>query len=330
VSTLSVVVTTHDGRAVLGECLEALLAQTRTPDELLVVDDASAGGSDAGFVHERFPRVRTLSLPRNLGHAGAAAAGVAATKGAFVALVNNDGVPDPDWCEQALRPFVDPHVGSVATRLVRYDDPSTIDSAGGGFTVVGHAYKRLEREPDPREGGPRPVFSACAAAAIYRREAYEDAGGLRAELVAYYDDVDLGFRLRLAGWICVYEPKARCRHRGAASYGRDPGRRLALVSRNATFVYWANLPAPLLARRFPEHALFFALQIASRVIRGQLMPFLAGKIAALVGFRTLLRLRGDSQARRRVGAGTVAAALETRWLQRALHDLRKDRRSRPA
>src|SRR6185295_8308151 len=102
--------------------------------------------------------------------------------------------------------------------------------------------------------------------------AYDAAGGLRSELQAYYDDVDLGFRLRLAGYTCVYVPAARCRHRVSASYGRGSFRQLALTSRNQAFVWWADMPAALLLRYLPEHALFFALQVVSRIFQGGLLP----------------------------------------------------------
>ena len=332
---LSAVVTTYNGRAVLGECLGSLLAQTRPFDEILVVDDASPE-DDAAFVREgfppaRFPSVRTLRLPRNLGHAGAATAGVAATRGELVALVNNDAAPDPDWLQHALLPFDDPRVGSVATRIVRYDRPDILDSAGDGYTVVGHAFKGREGEPDPRETEPREVFSACAGAAVVRRAAYDAAGGLRPELEAYYDDVDLGFRLRLAGYTCVYAPAARARHRVSATYGRGSFRQLALSSRNQALVWWADMPAGLLLRCLPEHALFFALQVVSRLFQGGLLPLLAGKAQALWRLPLLLRLRREAQVLCLSGPmPPLASMLETRWLRPGLADFRRRfRRSGP-
>ena len=320
---ISVVVTTYNGSAVLRECLESLLAQTRPFDEIVIVDDASPE-DDQSFVRERFPSVRTLRLPRNLGHAGAAAAGVAATPGVLVALVNNDAACDPDWLEQAVRPFEDPAVGSVATRLVRYDRPDLLDSAGDAYTVVGHAFKGREGEPDPQEREPREVFSACAAAAILRRAAYDAAGGLRPELQAYYDDVDLGFRLRLAGYSCIYVPTARARHRVSASYGRGSFRQLALTSRNQALVWWADMPAGLLARYLPEHALFFVLQVVSRLFQGGLLPLLAGKAQALLRLPLLWRLRRHAQARLARGRGSsLRSALETGWLRPGIADFRR-------
>ena len=325
--TLSVVVATYNGRAVLAECIEALLTQTRPFDEIVVVDDASPEDDEA-FVRERFPAarfpaLRTLRLARNLGHAGAAAAGVAACQGELVALVNNDAVPDRDWLEQAVKVFDDPRVGSVATRLVLYDRPEVLDSAGDGYTVVGHAFKGQEGELDPQEAATREVFSACAAAAVVRRAAYDAAGGLRPELEAYYDDVDLGFRLRLAGYSSLYVPAARCRHRVSASYGRFSFRQLALTSRNQVLVWWADMPAGLLVRYLPEHALFCALQVVSRLFQGGLVPLLVGKVQALTRLPLLWRLRRDAQARRVPPASRLSSALETRWLRLGIADSRR-------
>lgn len=325
--TLSAVVTTYNGRAVLAECIEALLAQTRPFDEIVVVDDASPEDDEA-FVRERFPAerlpaLRTLRLVRNLGHAGAAAAGVAASRGELVALVNNDAVPDRDWLEHAVPAFDDASVGSVATRLVRYDRPLVLDSAGDGYTVVGHAFKGREGQRDPQEAAPREVFSACAAAAIVRRAAYDAAGGLRPELEAYYDDVDLGFRLRLAGYSSLYVPAARCRHRVSTSYGRGSFRQLALTSRNQALVWWADMPAGLLVRYLPEHALFCVLQVVSRLFQGGLLPLLAGKAQALTRLPLLWRLRRDAQARRLPAASRLSSALETRWLRPGIADFRR-------
>jgi GT2 family glycosyltransferase len=264
-----------------------------------------------------------VRLARNLGHAGAAAAGVTACRGELVALVNNDAVPDPDWLEQALLAFDDPRVGSVATRLVRYDRPEILDSAGDGYTVVGHAFKGREGELDPREEANREVFSACAAAAILRRAAYDAAGGLRPDLEAYYDDVDLGFRLRLAGYSSLYVPAARCRHRVSTSYGRGSFRQLALTSRNQALVWWSDMPVGLLVRYLPEHALFCALQVVSRLFQGGLLPLLAGKAQALTRLPLWWRLRREAQARRVPAASRLSSALETRWLRPGITDLRR-------
>jgi GT2 family glycosyltransferase len=256
---------------------------------------------------------------------------MAEARGDLVALVNNDAAPDPDWCEQAVRPFADPAVGSVATRLVLFDQPDTIDSAGDAYTTVGEAYKRLDGEADPGTLTPGPTFSACAGAAVYRRTALDSCGGIDPGLEAYYDDVDLGFRLRLAGWTCVYAPAARCRHRVSASYGRGSWRQLFLASRNAAWVYWSDMPGRLLLLGLPGHVVFFALRCLSRLGHGGLLPFLAGKAAAARDVRGLLARRRRVQSLRRVPPAAIRDVLDPAWFRHSmgrlfLHHRRAGRR----
>jgi len=319
---LSVVVTTYEGRELLGDCLGALREQTRGPDEVLVVDDASPG-DDAAWVRQRFPAVRTLRLPENRGHAGAAAAGIAATEGELVALLNNDVVADRHWCERATAAFAAPEIGSVATLLVRFEDPGIIDSAGDEYMVVGVAFKRGEGAAGKGYSGAGEVFSACAGAAVYRREALVECGGFDPRLGGYYDDVDVGFRLRLGGWRCVYEPAAVARHRVGATYGRWPRRRLYLDGRNSEWVYWANMPAGLLFRYGPERGAFFILQCARRVVGGGLWPFLWGKIGAVLGLSTAWSMRRRAQSLAAASRARVKGALLRPWLRHSVGELRR-------
>jgi GT2 family glycosyltransferase len=319
---LSVVVTTYEGRELLADCLGALREQTRVPDEVLVVDDASPG-DDAAWVRERFPSVRTLRLPENRGHAGAAGAGVAATSGELVAVLNNDVVAERHWCARATEAFVDADVGSVATLLVRFEDPGIIDSAGDEYMVVGVAFKRGEGAPAERYGRAGEVFSACAGAAVYRRAAFLECGGFDARLGGYYDDVDLGFRLRLGGWRCVYEPAAMARHRVGVTYGRWPRRRLYLDGRNSEWVYWANMPSGLLLRHAPERGAFFVLQCIRRALGGGLWPFLSGKAGAVLGLPTALSMRRRAQGLGGASRARVQGALLRPWLRHSVGELRR-------
>ena len=100
-------------------------------------------------------------------------------------------------------------------------------------------------------------------------------------------------------------------------------RQLALTSRNQAFVWWADMPAALLVRYLPEHALFFALQVVSRLFQGGLLPLLAGKAQALGRVSLLWRLRRDAQSRRRPGALPLRSALEARWLRPGIADFRR-------
>ena len=223
---VAVVIPNYNGARWLPGVLASLAAQTVAPAEVLVVDDGSTDCSAA--LAEAWDGVRVLRLAENGGFARAANAGVAAVGSEAVALVNTDVVLDADWLERALAALAASE-GAVATKLLDLDDPGILYSAGDVLRRDGVCEQRGRFERDMGAyDEPGEVFSACAGAALYRRAAVLGAGGFDERLGMYLEDVELGLRLRLAGWGCAWEPRAVARHAGAGSSG-GPG---ALIERN--------------------------------------------------------------------------------------------------
>jgi GT2 family glycosyltransferase len=230
---VALVIPNYNGARWLPAVLESVAAQTVAPAEVLVVDDGSTDGSTA-LVAERYPAVRVLALAGNGGFARTANAGIAAVSADAVALVNTDVVLAPDWLECAVGALArEPRAAAVATKLVDLEDPAILYSAGDVLRRDGACEQRGRFE---RDNGwfdaPGEVFSACAAAALYRRSAVLAAGGFDERLGTYLEDVELGLRLRLAGWRCRWEPRAVARHAGggsSAALRHGPG---AWVERN--------------------------------------------------------------------------------------------------
>src|SRR5215218_3544086 len=126
----AVVIPSWNGRRWLDGCLESVLAQTRPPDEAIVVDNGSTDGT-AAHVRERYPGVRVVELRRNTGFAGAANEGLRAASSEGVALVNQDVRLEPDWLERACAAFeASPRAASVATKMLDLADPSRLYDAG--------------------------------------------------------------------------------------------------------------------------------------------------------------------------------------------------------
>src|SRR5262249_59019671 len=100
---------------------------------------------------------------------------------------------------------------------------------------------------------PGPVFGASGSGSFFNRDAFLAVGGLPEEFGAYFDDVDLSFRLHRAGFVVYFEPESRIYHRVSSSYGRRCGKLLRLQSRNEELVFWRNLPASELAGALPAH-----------------------------------------------------------------------------
>ena len=281
----AVVVPNWNGREWLPGLLDSLAAQTRPADEVLVVDNGSTDGS---LELLRARGVRTLPLERNTGFAYAANRGIEAVSTEAVALVNTDVVLDPRWLEQALaRLEGDDGLASVATKMVLLDRPHVLDDAGDELRRDGVAHQRGHgRRDDGRWDAPGEAFSACAGAALYRRGAVLTAGGFDERLFSYLEDVDLGLRLRLAGWRCGYEP-AVARHARHGSSGQLTRSVDAWVARNTIL---------LVAKAFPLRwigpvAYRQASWIAEAAREGRLAEHLRGLAMALPALPATLRER---------------------------------------
>ncbi len=288
---VALVIPNHNGERWLPGVLESVAAQTVAPAEVVVVDDGSTDGS-AALVAERFGAVRVLELEGNHGFARAANAGFAAVTTEAVALVNTDVVLAPDWLERAAGTLAqEPRAAAVATKLVDLEDPAILYSAGDVLRRDGVCEQRGRFE---RDGGrydtPGEVFSACAAAALYRRTAVEAAGGFDERLGTYLEDVELGLRLRLAGWHCRWEPRAVARHAGGGSSAALRHGPAAWVERNTLLLvarFFRVRWLPLVAYR--QLAWAWHAARASR-----LREHLAGARMALPLIRPFVRERSPS------------------------------------
>ncbi|MGY1807342.1 glycosyltransferase family 2 protein [Blastococcus sp. SYSU D00669] len=220
---VTVVVVTWQGADLLEPCLASLAGQT-VPHEVLVVDNASTDATPD--VLARHPEARVVRNAVNLGFAGGAQVGLEAARTEFVALLNNDAVAEPDWLEALLATArAHPDAAAVTSLLLL---------AGAGRPVVNNAgvvllptWYGADRAAgaDPGEvAEPAEVFGFSGGAALLRAAPARAVGGFPERFFLYYEDTDLSWRLRLAGWSIRYEPRAVVHHRHAAS--SDPASEL--------------------------------------------------------------------------------------------------------
>jgi GT2 family glycosyltransferase len=256
-----------------------------------VVDDASTGGVISKAARH-FTFARVLRLPRRGGFCAAVNAGVAIARGNIVELLNDDTEVTHGWADSALTWFSDSAVGAVAPLVLQGPLGNVIDSAGDRYFVGGVAAKR-DHGQSARLAPvlPEHIFGASGSSAFYRRRALLDVGGFPAEFTAYFDDVDVAFRLHRAGWRTMFDPASRVLHRVSASYGRPRRRLLEQQSRNEELVFWRNLPGHELARALPGHLAVLAAKALRRWREGALAPFLCGRLRLLGEVRRLLRHR---------------------------------------
>ena len=191
-------------------CLAALARQVAPPEQIVVVDNASTSETRRQVTAEH-SSINFVRLAENRGFAAGSNHGIAlAPNVEWIALLNPDAFPEPDWLEKLLAAArAHPEFSFFASRQVMADDPSRLDGTGDTYAVSGLAWRRdhgLQAAGRRETAGE--VFGPCAAAALYRRDALIDVGGLDESYFCYFEDVDLAFRLGLAGYRCMYVPDA--------------------------------------------------------------------------------------------------------------------------
>lgn len=300
-----------NGAAHLEACLESLLAE-QVPDglEVLVVDNGSHDGSAE---QARRAGVRVLELGRNRGFAGGCNAGIAAARGANLAVLNNDTRVQPGWIEALLAQLTSTRVAAVTSKVVYAHDPRIVQNAGLLLLEDGGGADRGDGLPAEAVDEAREVFGFCGAAALIRREALADVGAFDPTFFAYYEDLDLSWRMRLRGWSVRYAPRAVVEHQHAATSREGSEFFTFHADRNRVFTLLKNARAGFLiaalravggrvARR-PEAG----LQAGGRGLRAGVH----GRVAASLALHApeMLAKRARIRSRR-----SVADAEIERWL----------------
>lgn len=310
----AVVIVTYNAAAYLPRALEALAAQTVPPARTIVVDNASSDRT-AALVRERFPAVEVIEAGGNLGFAPANNIGVrAAADCEYVALLNPDAFPEPGWLEALLRAAEEhPDCAFFGSRLMLACDPERLDGSGDTFHVGGLALRRHhgERLADvPEALVPGETFSACAASALYRREAFLRVGGFDESFGSYGEDTDLAFRLRLSGERGRYVPDSVALHVGSAAAGAESEYLLYHSMRNIVWTWVKNMPLPLFVLHLPQHLLTNLLTSAWFALRGRGRTVARAKADALRGLPRVLRARRAVQRSRSAGSRELRALMD--------------------
>lgn len=265
----SVIIPNWNGVEALRRALTGLRAMDAVEaPEVIVVDNGSTDGSRE-MAARGFPEVRWVSLERNEGFCRACNRGFREARGRYVGLLNNDAVPDPAWWREAVAALErDPTVGIVASKIYLQDRPTYIDSAGDRVNIWGVGVQRGHGQKDRGQfDRPEPVFSASGCAAVYRKKMLEAIGGFDERFFAYYEDVDLAWRARRAGWRCQYVPTAKVWHQGGHTSRRNASERVYLIQRNQEWVLMKHATG-FQAWRWGPHALFAVVSWVNYALRG--------------------------------------------------------------
>ena len=237
VPEVSLLIPTCNRRPLLESCLEGLAALDYPADrfEVLVYDNGSEDGT-VEWLADAHPEVRVLAASGNEGFAGPCNRLAAAASAPEVCFLNNDVLVEPGLLRELLAARESTGASCVGARVLSADG-ERIEFDGGGMNFLGHGMPLRHGEsslPYAADHEPFDTLFPCGAAMLADRKVFLDAGGFDEDYFAYFEDVDLGWRLWNLGERCVLAPAARVRHLEHGSEALLPqGRRLALLERNA-------------------------------------------------------------------------------------------------
>ncbi len=291
---VAVIIVNWNGRQFLAPCLNALKAQTWSDFEVIAVDNGSTDGS-VELLERDFPWVQLIKNSENRGFAAANNQGIHASKALFVATLNNDTRPEPNWLAALVRCLEsDPEVGACASKMLFADRPDMINSAGIAIDRAGIAWDRLGGSvDDPQDTQVRDVFGACAGAALYRREMLDNVGLFDEDFFAYLEDVDLAWRSQAAGWRTLYVPTARVIHHHSATAVEGSPFKSRLLGRNKIWLIAKNYPWPALLWYGPAVIAYDLGSVLIALLRRDPNPAV-GRWWGLLGLRQVLCKREKS------------------------------------
>lgn len=263
------IIVTRRGRGHLEGCLRAVFGQ-RLPGgfEVVLVDNGSEDGSvDRALLDH--PSLRVVRAGRNLGFAGGNNLGLRESAGEFPVLLNDDTRVRSGWLAALVEAAeAEPRAGAVGSLVVFQKPAGTIDSAGLDLLDDGAVVGRGTLEPAPGQPGRREeVFAACGNGMLLRRAALERVGCFDEAFFAYFEDADLCWRMRLAGWTCWLEPAAVVDHLHAATAGVWSDFYHFQVRRNRLLVVVKNAPPDLVWKSLSDLGGLLARSLARAAVR---------------------------------------------------------------
>ena len=321
-TAVCVVIVNYNSGGMLADCVQSVLA---SPIRAIVyVADNDSQDDSIARLHARIgshPLVRVIHNQRNLGFAAANNVLLPLCRSEYVLCLNPDAVLAEDALPKLVAAAAERReFACFAARMIQHDRPEMLDGAGDAYHVSGLVWRRGHGAPVSRSAHTRTkeVFSACAAAALYRRDAIEATGGFDEDYFCYLEDVDLGFRLRLLGYRCLYVPGAIVYHVGSATTGKESDFVVYHGHRNLVWTFVKNMPPALFWLYLPLHVVANIAITVRYGLRGRLRIMLRAKRDALKRLPMMWRKRREIQARRVVGAWEIRKLMEKGWVRRHL------------
>lgn len=259
---VSVLVLNYNGKRFLDDCFNSLVRQTYSNAEIIMIDNKSTDDS-VDYIRQRFPNVIIFQNGVNGGFSLAYNNSFKLAKGKYFVILNNDVAVDPGW----LEPLVEmaesrPEIGALQPKLVSMTEPGKFEYAGAsggyldrfGFAFArGRVFYKIEDDHGQYDE-PARVFWTTGAAMFVRAEALQYSGLLDVDFVHHFEEIDLCYRLNLAGYELWAVPQSKVMHYGGGVITYDSYKKIYWNHRNSVFMMLKCLEGknlfPVIFQRF--------------------------------------------------------------------------------
>jgi hypothetical protein len=281
--TTAIVILNWNGRSFLEKFLPFVTATTCPGAEVIIADNASSDDSVA-FVKQHYPQLRVIEMDKNRGFAGGYNEALRQVNSDYYVLLNSDVEVAPGWLEPVIGLMEkDPSIGACQPKILMYADKGSFEyagAAGGWLDSLGYPFARgrifdVCEDDMGQYNQPEPIFWASGAALFIRSRLFHEMGGLDTYFFAHQEEIDLCWRLQLAGYTIYSCPQSVVYHVGGGTLPKGNERKVFLNFRNNLIMMAKNLPPAQWAWKIPFRFVLDSISAWKSLFAGEGVYFAA-------------------------------------------------------
>jgi GT2 family glycosyltransferase len=281
--TIAIVILNWNGRKYLEKFLPFVLASTYSNKEVIVADNASTDDS-VSYLQQHYPEVRVIVLDRNYGFATGYNEALRQVKSDYYVLLNSDVEVEPGWIGPVLELMEkDPLIAACQPKIRMYANRELFEYAGGAggwLDYLGYPFARgrvfdVCEKDEGQYDSAEPIFWASGSALFVRAALYHEMGGMDNYFFAHQEEIDLCWRLQLAGYTIYSCPLSVVYHIGGGTLPKGNERKVFLNFRNNLIMMAKNLPPGQWAWKIPFRFLLDSVSAWKSLFAGEAIYFTA-------------------------------------------------------
>lgn len=281
--SVAIVILNWNGKHYLQRFLPSVLASTYTDYKVIVADNASTDDS-IQWLREKYPQVERITLQQNFGFAKGYNEALKQVTADYCVLLNSDVEVQPGWIEPVIELMEnDVSIGACQPKILMESNRSLFEyagAAGGWIDALGYPFARgrifdvCEKDSGQYDNSER-IFWASGAAMFVRSAAYHECGGLDDYFFAHMEEIDLCWRMQLAGYHVMVCPASVVYHVGGGTLPKGNKRKVYLNFRNNLLMLAKNMPLQQLLWKFPLRIALDAITAWKSLLSGDVQYFTA-------------------------------------------------------